>query len=96
MNTVKNWMKTGCTLGFVFLTGEAVHAEQAQPLCRPTSSPDIVVYGRPATPPAQPACTAPVTRPATAAPRLYQGHVIAEPASGRALPRAVDERRYSF
>lgn len=99
MNTVKQWMKTGCALSLVFLTGETPYAEPAQLHCQPSRPMTLALRPQSEQAPARQSCSTALQRQAIAPPRLhqYQGHVLIEPAAGRYVPRIVeDNRRYSF
>lgn len=97
MNTAKQWMKAGRTLGLVLLTVQTVHAEPRQ-VTSPAATRCIGVAVYESAIKTQPhaACSRRQALRAIAIPPPPAVRVIAEPAVQPYLSSTPDTRRYSF
>lgn len=97
MNTAKQWMKAGRTLGLVLLTVQTAHAEPRQ-VTSPAATRciGVAVYESAVKTPPRAACLRSQPLRAIAIPAPPAVRVIAEPAVQPYLSSTPDTRRYSF
>lgn len=97
MNTAKQWMKAGRTLGLVLLTVQTAHAEPRQ-VTSPAATRciGVAVYESAIKTAPRAACSRRQALRAIAIPAPPAVRLIAEPAVQPYLPSTPDTRRYSF